>query len=142
MKHCTRTRVCLSLSVALLPERGPKVFCSPARVVLWGENERRGTGLVPCQLCHRNHQPHCHRKQRAAHEAPAQRDQRLKQRPPSLRGWWVERSGSTNTRRTTTGCGSAAVEHLFCFESLLLCTLSYFKRQPPGTDRLGHIHGG
>lgn len=72
------------------PECGPHVFCSSARVVLWGEDERWRTGLVSFQLCHRDHQPHRHRKQRRAHEAPAQRDQRLSQRPPSLRDWQEE----------------------------------------------------
>lgn len=102
-----------------VPERGPQVFRSPARVVLRGENERRRTGLVSCQLRHRNHQPHRHRKQRAAHEAPAQRDQRLK-RPPSARGWWGERSMSTNARRTTAGHVGAAVEHLLALNLLFV----------------------
>lgn len=40
-------------------------------MVLWGENARWREGLVSCQLCHRDHQPHCHGEQCAAHEAPA-----------------------------------------------------------------------
>lgn len=109
VKLCTCTLLYFYL---LCPpsESGPQVFCSPARVVLRGENERRGTGLVSCQLCHGDHQPHRHRKQRAAHEAPAQRDQRLSQYRPLLRDWrhlvgsggW---SMSTKAKRTRTGNG-------------------------------------
>lgn len=53
------------------------LHCFPPSVVLRGENERWRTGLVSCQLRHRDHQPHRHRKQRAADEAAAQRDQCL-----------------------------------------------------------------
>lgn len=85
------TAVLLSIAPPPLPpESGAKVFCSSARLVLWGEDERWRTGLVSCQLCHRDHQPHRHRKQRAAHEAPAQGDQRLSPPPPPLRDWREE----------------------------------------------------
>lgn len=46
-------------------------------LVLRGENAGWRKRLVSRELCHRNHQPHCHGAQRATNEASAQRNQRV-----------------------------------------------------------------
>lgn len=62
---------------ARMHKRYLKLSALPS-LVLWGENARWRERLVSCYLCHRDHQPHSHGEQCATHEAPAQRDQCLR----------------------------------------------------------------